>query len=96
MRAEKHFVEFIELLNKHEVKYVIVGAYAVSFYGRPRNTGDIDFFIDSTRRYAEKMLTVLRDFGFESLSLTMNDFQTHDQIIQLGYEPNRIDIMMSI
>ena len=49
MKVEKDFEEFIELLNKHEVKYVIVGAYAMALYAEPRNTGDIDFFLDRTK-----------------------------------------------
>lgn len=96
MRAEKHYVEFIELLNRHKVRYVIVGAFAVSYYSRPRNTGDIDFFLDRSKTNAQKMLLVLKDFGFESVSLTIVDLMEPDQIIQLGFEPNRIDLITSI
>jgi len=45
MKVEKDFEEFVELLNKHEVKYVIVGAFSLALYAEPRNTGDIDIFI---------------------------------------------------
>lgn len=95
MRVEKDFEEFIELLKKNEVKYVIIGAYAISFHGHPRNTGDIDFFISNARDNIEKLLTTLKEFGFESLNLTADDF-SGDKILQLGYEPNRIDILTDI
>jgi hypothetical protein len=95
MRVEKDFEEFIELLNKNEVKYVIVGAYAISFHGRPRNTGDIDFFISNSKGNIENLLTTLKEFGFDSLKLTVDDFGG-DKMLQLGYEPNRIDILTDI
>ncbi|NWG27055.1 MAG: nucleotidyltransferase [Ignavibacteriaceae bacterium] len=96
MRVEEHFEEFIKLLNYHKVKYLVVGAYALIYYTHPRNTGDIDFFIDATPDNAEKLLSVLAEFGFESLDLKVDDFIKPDSIIQLGLVPNRIDIITEI
>lgn len=96
MRVEKDFEEFIRLLNKRKVKYLIVGAYAVTFHAQPRNTGDIDFFIQRERSNAKRLLKVFRDFGFESLNLMEDDFLKPDYTVQFGYEPNRIDILSSI
>lgn len=95
MKVEKDFEEFIALLNKHEVQYVIVGAFAVSFHAQPRFTGDIDFFIDNSSANIQSLLLALKEFGFESLNLAEKDFD-EDSIIQLGYEPNRIDLITSI
>lgn len=96
MRLEKDYEEFIELLNEHDIQYLIVGAYAVSYYARPRNTGDIDFFISNSSKNITKLLRVLKEFGFTSLDLQIDDFQGEDNILQLGYEPVRIDIMTDI
>ncbi|MBI3752626.1 MAG: hypothetical protein HY266_01095 [Deltaproteobacteria bacterium] len=96
MRVEKDFEEFIRLLNRHKVKYLIVGAYAVAFHAQPRNTGDIDFFIESEKDNAKRLIKAIRDFGFESLNLTEDDFIKPDYVVQLGYEPNRIDLLSSI
>jgi len=96
VRVEKAFEGFIRLLNKRKVKYLIVGAYAVTFHSQPRNTGDIDFFIQRDRGNVQRLVEVLRDFGFESLNLTEDDFLKPDHTVQLGYEPNRIDILSSI
>ncbi len=96
MKLEKDFEDFIVLLNVHEVKYVVIGAYAVSFYAHPRNTGDIDFFVDNTESNISRLFKVLRDFGFESLNVSHEDFQKEDTVLQLGYEPVRIDIMTGI
>ena len=96
LKAEKDFEEFIELLNKHKVEYMIVGAYALALYTKPRNTGDIDIFIGRFENNADLMLQVLKEFGFESAEITKNDFLTEGKIIQLGVSPVRIDVMSSI
>ncbi len=96
MKVEKDFEEFIRLLNYHKVKYLIVGAYAVIFHTLPRNTGDIDFFIEPSSGNADKILQVLKDFGFEYLDFKKEDFLIPDIVIQLGFSPNRIDIITGI
>ncbi|MCZ7612763.1 MAG: hypothetical protein M5T52_04260 [Ignavibacteriaceae bacterium] len=88
--------EFIELLNKHNVKYMIVGAYAFALYAKPRNTGDLDIFIERSDGNASLMMQVLTEFGLESLKITKDDFITEGRIIQLGVSPVRIDIMNRI
>lgn len=96
MRVEKDFKEFITLLNKNSVHYLIVGGFAYSFYAEPRFTKDIDILIESSRENAEKILNAINDFGFTDVSLTDKDFLEPGQIIQLGVAPLRIDIMTSI
>lgn len=96
MKVEKDFEEFIKLLNYHKVKYVIVGAYALIYYTLPRNTGDIDIFIEASELNAGKILDVLKDFGFQSMELQKEDFLKPDIVIQLGYPPNRIDIITGV
>lgn len=90
------FKEFVELLNENGVKYLITGGYAVAYYGHPRYTGDIDFWVESSPENATKLVQVLKDFGMESLNLTPDDFTKPDSIIQIGYPPHRIDIINEI
>ena len=90
------FREFIQLLNDNQVRYLVVGGYAVALHGYPRYTKDIDIWIDSTRENATCILKALMQFGFESLGLKQEDFLVEDQIIQLGYPPNRIDLITSL
>ena len=87
------FKEFIQLLNDNQVKYLVIGGYAVAVHGHPRYTKDIDIWIEISEENAQKLVTALTQFGFESLGVTSEDFQTPDQIIQLGYPPNRIDLI---
>ena len=96
MVLNKDFREFIQLLNDHDVLYLVVGGYAVAFHGYPRYTKDIDIWIYMDKSNAEKLLQVLEDFGFGSLDLTVDDFLDPEQVIQLGYPPNRIDILTDL
>ncbi len=96
MEIQKDFKEFIELLNSAKAEYVIVGGYAVAFYGAPRFTGDIDIFVNIHSKNAELIVQALETFGFGSLGITREDLMVEDQVIQLGRPPGRIDILTSI
>ncbi|MFH2064217.1 MAG: DUF6036 family nucleotidyltransferase [Pseudomonadota bacterium] len=92
----KDFKEFIELLNEHKVRYLVVGGYAVAFHGHPRYTKDLDVWIDLSPENADNIIKALEKFGFGSLGLKPEDFLESDQIVQLGYPPNRIDILTTL
>ena len=96
MIISKDFREFIRLLNKNKVKYLIVGGYAVAFHGHPRYTKDIDIWIFIEKANAEKILKTLDEFGFSGIGLTVKDLITPEVIIQLGYPPNRIDLITDV
>ncbi|HMU05724.1 MAG TPA: hypothetical protein PJ990_18955 [Saprospiraceae bacterium] len=87
------FLDFIKLCKQHEVRYLVIGGFAVSVHGYPRYTKDLDISIEMSDKNAEKMLMVIDDFGFSVLGLEKNDFLQKDGIIQLGHEPIRIDIL---
>ena len=96
MLVEKDYEGLLRLFNKHKVKYCIVGAFAVAFYGKPRYTKDIDILVEPTAENGKKIIEAIREFGFGSLKLTQDDFVKPGQIIQLGFEPVKIDIVTSI
>lgn len=96
MEAQQDFRELLALFNAHQVEYLIVGAYALAFYGAPRFTGDLDILVRFDPKNAERILKALQDFGFGSLSLKAEDFIGADKVIQLGVAPVRIDILTSL
>ena len=96
MKLVKDFEEFIELLNNNEVKYLVVGGYAFAVHAYPRFTNDIDFFILSTKPNVDKIISVLKEFGFDILSISADDLLKKDKVIQLGEPPYRIDLLTSI
>lgn len=96
MIFEKDFIDFIELLNQHGVKYMVIGAHALAYHGRPRHTGDLDVWIKPSNENASRMMAVLNDFGFGSLGITEPDFLKENYVTQLGYPPLRIDLLNTI
>ena len=96
MELDKDFREFIGLLNANEVKYLIVGGYAVVVHGYPRFTGDIDIWVKPEHDNAAKILKVLSDFGFGAVSITLDDLISPDKVIQLGFPPFRIDLLTDV
>lgn len=96
MRLDPNFNEFIELLLANEVEFMVVGGYAVAVHGHPRYTGDLDIWILVERDNAAKLVRTLDDFGFAPLGLTPDDFLVDEQIIQLGREPVRIDLLTGL
>ncbi|NOZ11110.1 MAG: hypothetical protein GXP09_08750 [Gammaproteobacteria bacterium] len=80
----KDFKEFIRLLNKNDVKYLVVGGYALAFHGYPRYTKDIDFWLWINKQNAKNILKTLREFGFSSLDIKEEDFLSPGYVIQSG------------
>ncbi len=96
MKLSRDFQDLLSLLNAHSVRYLVVGGYATSIHAVPRYTKDIDIWLERSQKNAEALLSALHAFGFGSLGLTSDDFQADDTIVQLGYEPNRIDLLTSL
>jgi hypothetical protein len=92
----KDFRDLLELLNRHQVRYLIVGGFAVAIHGSPRYTKDLDIWLDVSPDNAARIVAVLDEFGFASLGLRAEDFLDPDVVIQLGYEPNRIDFLTKL
>lgn len=90
------FKEFVQLLIKNKVEYLIVGGYAVGIHGHPRYTGDLDIWLNPTRENAELILKSVNEFGFTSFNLSIDDFIKAGNVIQLGYPPLRIDLLTEI
>ena len=96
MQLPRDFKEFLLLLNKHKVEYLIIGGYAVGYYGYPRATGDIDIFIAVHPANAQKLVTVLIEFGFVLPELSEDIFLVEGKIIRMGNPPVRIELITSI
>ena len=92
----KDFKEFLSLLRVHGVEYLLIGAYAVGYHGYPRATKDLDIWIAVTPDNAAKLVTCLKDFGFDTPDLTTELFLQEHNVVRMGLEPNRIEILTSI
>lgn len=87
---------FIELLHSKNVEYVVVGAHALAYHGVPRYTGDLDILVRASPENAARLEEALDAFGFGDLGLSAKDFLVEEQVVQLGYAPNRIDLLTSL
>jgi len=96
MVLDKDFKEFIELLNVHKVEYLVIDGYAVNYHGYPRYTKDIDFWIWLAKENIDRLLQVIDAFGFSFLGLQSDDLLNPEDVIQLGYEPYRIDLLTDV
>ena len=96
MKLDKDFKEFVELFVANDVRFLVVGGFALAVHGYPRATVDIDAWVWASPENARKILTCLDRFGFGGLDLSVEDFTAPDRVVQLGYPPYRIDIITSV
>lgn len=96
VRLPPDFKEFLQLLNDHKVKYLLVGGYAVGYHGYPRATADMDIWVQRAPQNAERLVTVLKEFGFDVPELTPELFLEENRIVRMGMPPVKIEIMTTI
>jgi hypothetical protein len=92
----RDFKEFLKLLNSKEIEYLVIGGYAVGFYGYPRATGDMDVWIAVNEKNALMMVNALRQFGFDLPDLKKEIFLAEKKVIRMGIPPMRLEILTSI
>ncbi|MCB9134855.1 MAG: hypothetical protein H6636_05490 [Anaerolineales bacterium] len=90
------FKEFLKLLNEYDVRYLLIGGYAVSYHGYIRATGDMDIWIAIHPNNAQKVVEVLKVFGFDHPDLNTDLFLHENKIIRMGVPPVRLEITTSI
>lgn len=88
--------DFLRLLNSNAVEYLLVGGYAVGYYGYPRATGDMDIWIARNSANADKVTNALKDFGFGASSILPALFVTPDKVFRMGNPPLRIELLTGI
>jgi hypothetical protein len=90
------FREFLRLLRAHRVKYLLIGGWAVGYHGYPRFTNDLDIWIAIDPANADRVVNVLKEFGFAGVELAAQLFLGDNQIVRMGNEPVRIELMTSV
>src|SRR5579863_2916109 len=94
IQLPRDFKEFLRLLNSREVEYLVVGGYAVNYYGYARATADLDIWIGITPENAEVAASVVRAFGFSRAQGAA--FLEPAKVIRMGVPPVRIEILTTI
>lgn len=90
--------EFLRLLAKHSVRFLIVGCTAVIYHGYARLTGDFDFFYDRTVENVDRLWSALLEFWNGSVPTLQRADELLEPgiVVQFGRPPNRIDLLSSI
>ncbi len=96
MTLPPDFKEFLKLLKEHDVRYLLIGGYAVGYHGYPRATEDMDIWVAVHPDNAEKLVATLKAFGFDDPNLTPALFLQMPKIIRMGFPPMRLEISTSI
>lgn len=92
----KDYKEMLQCLLEENVRFLLVGAYAVAVYGYPRATKDIDLFVRAVPENASNLIRALTRFGAPLAGVSESDFSTEGVVLQIGNSPRRIDILTRI
>lgn len=92
----RDFQDFLRLLNAHAIRYLVIGGYAVAYHGYVRYTGDLDIFVELSTSNAVRLVSALREFGFDLPRLKPSLFLRKGRIVRMGYEPMRLEIINEI
>lgn len=90
------FVDLLRAFVAADVRFLVVGAYALALHGRPRATGDLDIWVEPTPENAARVLRALGAFGAPLADISIDDFSRPGVIYQIGVPPGRIDILTEL
>ncbi len=92
----RDFKEFLKSLNSNNVEYLLIGGYAVAFYGHVRATNDLGIWVNMNPENAVKSIRALRQFGFVTEALTPDLFLVPNNMVRMGVPPMRSEILTSV
>jgi predicted nucleotidyltransferase len=90
------FRVFLKLCNQKRVKYLLIGGYAVGYHGYPRATADMDIWIERSQVNADKLVAVLKAFGFDVPELSADLFLEEGKVTRMGRPPIRLELLNEI
>ena len=96
MFVNTDFSDLLNLFKANNVKYMVIGGYAVVQYAEPRFTKDLDLWISTQPDNAEAVFNALKEFGAPLEGMSPKDFSEEGYFYQMGLPPVRVDILMGI
>ena len=96
IQLPNNFKEFLKSLSDHDVRYLLVGGYAVTYHGYARSTGDLDIWIPRERANSEQLVDSVREFGFDQPELSADLFLSEKTLVRMGLPPLQIEILSSV
>ncbi|SKB84314.1 hypothetical protein SAMN05660841_02648 [Sphingobacterium nematocida] len=92
------FRDFLSCLNKCQVRYILVGGFAVILHGYSRTTGDMDIWVERTQTNYNRLKAAFLEFGMPVFDMTEENFLSHPSwdVFTFGVPPVAIDIMVKV
>jgi hypothetical protein len=90
------FVDLLRAFIGADVRFLVVGAYALAHHGRPRATGDLDVWVEPTPVNTPRVVKALAMFGAPMSAITESDFARPGVVLQIGVPPGRIDVLTEL
>ena len=90
------FLDMLRALLEAEVRFLIVGAYALNLHTKPRATGDLDIWVEPAPENAPRVMRALKAFGAPLDEITEADFTKPGVTFQIGIPPVRIDLLTQL
>jgi len=92
----RDFVDLLRAFTDADVRFLVVGAYALAHHGRPRATGDLDVWVEAIPANAARIMRALAAFGAPMQEVDERDFAQPGAVFQMGVAPVRIDILTEL
>lgn len=96
MFVNSDFSDLLKLFNANNVRYLVIGGYAVIQYAEPRFTKDLDLWISTDAANATAVFQALKAFGAPLVGMSEADFAEEGYFYQMGVPPVRVDVLMGI
>jgi hypothetical protein len=96
MQLPQDFKEFLNLLNLNNIKYLLIGGYAVGYHGYPRATVDMDIWISIEKENVDNLIKTINDFGFKDPDLDAEVFTKQKKVVRMGVPPLRLEVISEI
>ncbi len=96
IRLPPDWKDFLRLLDFNQVQYLLIGGYAVGYHGYPRVTADMDIWIATSAENALRIVSAIREFGFDDPEIIPELFTEQKKIIRMGVPPIRIKVISEV
>lgn len=93
---DQNFLDLLQCFERHKVKFLVIGGYAVSFHAEPRYTKDVDFLVECSKSNSRRLYSALDEFGAPLASVAKDDFAVPGTAYTAGLPPLRFDILNRI
>ena len=90
------FIDLLKAFADADVRFLVVGAYALAVHGRPRATGDLDLWVEPSDENGTRVVRALAAFGAPLSNVSATDFSTPGVVYQIGVAPGRVDILTEL